>query len=87
MLVPVWTEHMLADALTKLIDTPTLRYFNPFFTRNISPVPPDAGLMARAGKLNEGAKKKFKTWRRACKVEERLPPEQRVTVAVAGIFL
>ena len=87
VLVPVRTEHMLADVLTKPMDAPTLRYFNPFFTRNVSPVPPDAALMAKAGKLNQGAKKKFKKWRRACKVEDRLPPEQRVTVAVAGIFL
>ena len=84
ILEPVRSEHMLADVLTKPMDAAQLRYFFPFYTRCVNPVPPKVARMAGAGKLDKDAKKKFQKWHRAYMKQQRAP--QRVILTV-GVFL
>ena len=83
-LVPTRTEHMLEDVLTKPMDAPRLRYFYPFFIKSVDPKPPKVAYMPRAGKLDQGAKKKFQEWQRNYMEQQRFP--QRVALTV-GVFL
>jgi hypothetical protein len=87
VLVPVRTEHMLADVLTKLMDASQLCYFNSFLAKSVSPKPPEPGLLPRAGKMEKGAKQKFRAWKKKYFASRYLPADQRVGMLMTGVFL